>query len=170
MNARVQRRLLVIKNKKRIRLIKKLVFYALLLALIVFAVSKQLQNETVRVVASNDSGRTISFGATKPYIAPEAPVYGIASYYSTKDCIGCSRGLVMANGEVLEDTRLSVAYNDAPLNTSIKISNVEKGKSVVAIVTDRGGFNRHQRVIDLSLHVKELLQCGDLCYVKIERY
>lgn len=94
-------------------------------------------------------------------------ITGIASYYSRVGCLGCSETMTMANGEPLDDTKLTVAFNKAPLNHFIDVNNMANGKSVKVKVTDRGGFERHGRIIDLSVATKEAIGCTDLCKVEI---
>lgn len=109
----------------------------------------------------------------EPTASPKAlygPVSGKASYYSLEGCIGCRNDRKMANGEVLDDTRLTVAYNRAPLNSYLQITNVNTQKTVIAKVTDRGGFENHGKIVDLSVATKEALGCGDVCKVMILPY
>ena len=54
----------------------------------------------------------------------------------------------MANGKIFDKNSLTCAHNSYPFGTKLKVSY--QGKSVVVIVTDRGGFNKLGRVIDLS--------------------
>lgn len=98
----------------------------------------------------------------------QAPTNGKASYYSVSGCLGCRDDRVMANGERLDDTRATVAYNHLPLNTPVKITNTVNGKTITVPVTDRGGFERHGKIADLSLAAKELLNCGDVCNITID--
>lgn len=95
-------------------------------------------------------------------------LYGKASYYSRAGCLGCRADLLMANGQVLDDTKLTVAFNRSKLNTTIVITNQKNGKVVRARVTDTGGFERHGKIVDLSVATKNALGCGDVCNVKIE--
>ena len=98
----------------------------------------------------------------------ESVVEGLASYYSRAGCLGCSPTLTMANGEPLDDNKLTVAYNRAPLNSYIEITNPKTGEKVTARVTDRGGFERHGKIVDLSVATKKALGCGDVCKVIIK--
>lgn len=101
---------------------------------------------------------------------PEMPLNGKASYYTLKGCIGCRDDRKMANGEVLDDTRVTVAYNRAALNSYVVITNRNNGKVVTAKVTDRGGFENHGKIVDLSLATKNILECPDVCEVSIYEY
>lgn len=94
-------------------------------------------------------------------------INGKASYYSVSGCLGCSDNRTMANGEVLDDTRATVAYNHLPLNTPVKITNVKNSKTITVPVTDRGGFEKYGKIADLSLATKNALQCGDVCEITI---
>ena len=74
----------------------------------------------------------------------------------------------MANGELLQDDAMTVAYNKAPLGTRLTIFNSKTNKSADVIVTDRGGFEELGRIIDITLAVKNKLNCSDLCKVRIQ--
>lgn len=76
---------------------------------------------------------------------------GYASYYSKAGCLGCNSKFKMANGEILDDTKYTLAQNQIPLNTIVKVKNLTNGKEFTAKVTDRGGFNKYNRTADLSL-------------------
>src|SRR3990167_7193183 len=99
--------------------------------------------------------------------APQRPEIGRASYYSVAGCLGCRTDRLMANGQRLDDSTPTVAYNYLPLNTKIKIVNTDNGKTIIVPVTDRGGFERHGKIADLSLATKNILQCDDICNIKI---
>lgn len=94
---------------------------------------------------------------------------GIASYYTREGCIGCSDSLTMANGEPLLDEGYTVAFNKLPLNSWIRVTNLDNCYSVYAKVTDRGGFEELGRIIDLTQAVKDSIGCGDLCRVSVEQ-
>lgn len=99
---------------------------------------------------------------------------GTASYYSRAGCLGCSENLTMANGETLDDTRLTIALTPETvsahklLNDEVRVINVNNGQEVYAKVTDTGGFAKYNRVADLGVAVKEAISCTSLCEVVIE--
>ena len=94
---------------------------------------------------------------------------GKVSTYSRKGCLGCSKTLTMANGEPLDDNRLTIAFNRLPLNTQVKITNLDTGASVIATVTDRGGFERHGRIADLTIATATAIGAKtDTSTIKIE--
>jgi rare lipoprotein A (peptidoglycan hydrolase) len=95
-------------------------------------------------------------------------VAGLVSYYSRKGCLGCSTDFTMANGKKLDDGKLTIAYNVGKLNRRVKIINLRLGNSTIATVTDRGGFEKHNKIADLSVATKIALGCNDVCRVQIE--
>lgn len=92
---------------------------------------------------------------------------GTASYYSREGCVGCSADLRMANGRPLDDKALTVAFNRLPMGSYVTVTNPKTGLSVRAEVTDTGGFERHGRIIDLTVAVRDAVKCTNLCYVEI---
>jgi rare lipoprotein A len=70
---------------------------------------------------------------------------GIASFYTVK-----SSGNITANGERYNESLLTCASMSHKFNTLLRVTNIENGKSVVVRVTDRGGFKKYGRIIDLT--------------------
>lgn len=93
---------------------------------------------------------------------------GVASYYSREGCVGCSKNLLMANGKPLVNENLTVAFNKLKLGSKVKVINLKNNMSVMATVTDTGGFERLGRIIDLTVGTKNAINCSDLCRVKVE--
>lgn len=104
---------------------------------------------------------------------------GIASYYSIAGCLGCpayfdqnGKYYLMNNGERFDDTKLTLALTPKEYrkykNKFVRVTNLKNKKSVVAKVTDSGGFGKYHRVADLSLATKNAILCSDLCKVQIE--
>lgn len=94
---------------------------------------------------------------TIPTTKPKSQFVGKASIYSRNGCLGCSENMIMANGQPLDDNALTVAFNDAPLGTIVKITNTHNGNEVTARVTDTGGFKRHGRIVDVTPAVAHTL-------------
>ena len=106
--------------------------------------------------------------APKPTADPDEVWHiGKASFYSTTGCIGCSDDLRMANGQPLNDNHLTVAFNRSPLGSKVEIVNQKTLKRAVAIVTDRGGFERHGKIIDMTPATRDAIGCGDVCNVRV---
>lgn len=93
---------------------------------------------------------------------------GVASYYSESGCVGCSPTLTMANGERFDEDALTIAFNKLPLGSLVRVTNLANEQGVTVEVTDRGGFEALGRVADLSKAVKEVINCSDLCEVRVE--
>ena len=83
---------------------------------------------------------------------------GKVSHYSEAGCLGCSSDLRMSNGEKLDDTKATIAMNGIPMNTMVKITNTDNGKSMLAKVTDTGGFEKYGRIADLTPVVYQYLE------------
>lgn len=105
--------------------------------------------------------------------SPSAMLKGTASYYSEAGCLGCSPTLTMANGERLDDTKLTIAvtvedmHRYKLLNDVVIVRNVRNGRTVEAKITDTGGFHRYNRIADLSVATRNAIKCSDLCNVEI---
>jgi rare lipoprotein A len=69
---------------------------------------------------------------------------GKASYYANH-----YQGKTMANGEPYRKGKLIAAHKEMPFGTKVKVTNLDTGRSVKVVITDRGPFVRG-RVIDLS--------------------
>ena len=89
---------------------------------------------------------------------------GIASWYGRQ-----SAGKVTASGERFDDRKLTAAHRTLPLDTKVKVTNLENGKSVEVKVNDRGPYIPG-RVLDLSTQAaKELgMEKDGLALVRIE--
>lgn len=59
-------------------------------------------------------------------------------------------GRKAADGSVFNMNAMTCASNTYKLGTKLKVTNKENGKSVIVKVTDRGGFTRLGRILDLS--------------------
>jgi len=98
---------------------------------------------------------------------------GKASYYSEDGCLGCDENLIMANGEKLDDTKLTLALTPEAvkqhklLNDFVTVINTSTNQKIIAKVTDTGGFSKYNRVADLSVATKNAIGCTGLCEVKI---
>jgi rare lipoprotein A len=76
------------------------------------------------------------------------PIYveiGMASWYGPP--YNHHRG---SNGEIYEQNALTAAHRTLPLNSVVRVTNMETKRSVVVRITDRGPFIE-DRIVDLSL-------------------
>jgi rare lipoprotein A len=69
---------------------------------------------------------------------------------------GNLHGRRTASGERYDSNRLTAAHRSLPLNTRVRVTNLENGRSVTVKVNDRGPVRR-DRVIDLSRSAAEQL-------------
>lgn len=69
----------------------------------------------------------------------------IASWYGGKH-----HGKKTASGEIFNQNALTAASNTHKLGTKLKVTNQANGKSVIVRITDRGGFGKYGRTLDLS--------------------
>lgn len=82
---------------------------------------------------------------------------GIASWYGPG-----FHGKKTANGETYNQNAMTAAHKLLPFNTSIRVSNLDNGRSIVVRINDRGPFVAN-RVIDLSRKAAEqigMIQAG----------
>lgn len=68
-----------------------------------------------------------------------------ASWYGDK-----FKGKPTASGYLFNPKEYTCASNKYKFGTVLKVTNVDNGKFVVVVVTDRGGFSKMGREIDLS--------------------
>jgi rare lipoprotein A len=69
---------------------------------------------------------------------------GKASFYAKK-----FNGRRTANGERVDNAKLSAAHRTLPFNTLVEVTNLHNSRSVVVRINDRGPFTKG-RVMDLS--------------------
>lgn len=79
-----------------------------------------------------------------PSSAPGHREAGIASFYADK-----YQGRLTANGERFSQSAMTAAHKTLPFDSTVRVINVENGRSVVVRINDRGPFI-HGRIIDLS--------------------
>ena len=93
-------------------------------------------------IATAGDSADIDFVATHSPISSEE---GLASWYGPP-----YHNRKAANGQVFDQNAMTAAHRTLPLNSLIKVTNVQTGQSVVVRVTDRGPFVQG-RVLDLSM-------------------
>ena len=69
---------------------------------------------------------------------------GMASYYADE-----FHGRKTSNGETFDMEGLTAAHRSLPFNTTVRVTNLDNGRSVTVRINDRGPFVEG-RVIDLS--------------------
>ena len=94
---------------------------------------------------------------------------GKVSYYSEVGCLGCNAALRTASGETFDDDKMTLAFNHLPMRTMVVVTNLDTGTSLVAKVNDRGGFEKYNRIADLSIGLAKALGVKtDRTNIKIE--
>jgi rare lipoprotein A len=90
---------------------------------------------------------------------------GVASWYGPG-----FHGRKTASGEPFDQNRLTAAHRSLPLDSVVKVTNLENGKSVEVEINDRGPYAKG-RVIDLSRAAARHLDMTDdgTAKVRIER-
>lgn len=82
--------------------------------------------------------------ATAPSAAPAHMLAGTASYYGQH-----WQGRKTASGSRFDLRKLTAAHRSLPLNSRVRVTNLENAKSVTVLINDRGPYV-DGRVIDLS--------------------
>lgn len=77
-----------------------------------------------------------------------------ATYYHDK-----FEGRITASGKKFSQRKLTVAHNKLPFGTTLKVTNLKNGKSVVVVVTDRGKLGKN---VTLDLSKEAFKKIGDL--------
>jgi rare lipoprotein A len=100
--------------------------------------SKQMHKYTMRPYSV--------FGITYyPFIAKIGDDFdGIASWYGPD-----FHSKKTSNGEIYDMYDMTAAHKTLPMNTVVKVDNLENGKSIIVRINDRGPFVKG-RIIDLS--------------------
>jgi len=92
-------------------------------------------------------------GAAEQDSRPEPPVprIGRASWYGA-----AFHRRPTASGERFDLHRMTCAHRTLPLGTTVRVTNLLNGRSVLVTITDRGPFRRH-RDIDVSYGAARVL-------------
>lgn len=99
---------------------------------------------------------------------------GFVSYYTVVGCLGCNARRITASGEILDDSKLTLAIpaswrKEIPMGTMVKLTNLDNGKEVIAKANDTGGFLKYDRIADLSLATCMAIDCKtDKSNIKLE--
>jgi rare lipoprotein A (peptidoglycan hydrolase) len=121
-------------------------------------------NTTVLAVPAKPSGMTTSSLTQQPSHPTPSGIHamkGLASYYWQPQ--------MTSSGERFDKNAMTAAHRTLPLNSKVKVTHVESGRSVVVRINDRGPF-KPGRVVDLSDRAAEILgfKAHGLAHVKME--
>lgn len=81
---------------------------------------------------------------TKSRAGRSKVLYGVSSYYGED-----FHGKLTANGEVFDMYGLTAAHKQLPLNTIVRVTNLDNNKSLILRINDRGPYVKG-RVLDCS--------------------
>ncbi len=99
----------------------------------------------------NDATQSVSAAPFSAQAASQTPSTfkqtGYASWYGKR-----FHGRRTASGAVYDMHALTAAHRTLPLNSYVRVTNLENGKQVIVLINDRGPFGifRRRRIIDLS--------------------
>src|SRR5579864_2880003 len=93
-----------------------------------------------------DAQRQVEPASPSPYqqTARHEAMVGVASWYGEH-----WQGRKTAIGMRFDVRKLTAAHRSLPLNSRVRVTNIENGKSVIVLINDRGPYV-DGRVIDLS--------------------
>lgn len=80
----------------------------------------------------------------RPTIVSDYEAVGVASWYGDP-----FHGRLTANGELFDMWQLTAAHPTLPLPSTVRVTNLDNGRSLIVRVNDRGPFVK-DRLIDLS--------------------
>lgn len=81
---------------------------------------------------------------SKTSVSHKKVIEGISSYYGED-----FHGKLTANGEIFDMYAISAAHKTLPLNSLVKVTNLENGLSITLKINDRGPFI-DGRILDCS--------------------
>jgi len=89
---------------------------------------------------------------------------GVSSWYGPN-----FHGKLTANGEVYDMYGITAAHKSLPLNTIVRVTNLDNGKSIILRINDRGPYVK-DRVLDCSFGAAKKLGFykKGTAFVKIE--
>ena len=81
-----------------------------------------------------------------PRYTSENIIYGVASHYGHNDGFD---GQLTANGEIYDMYGTTAAHKTLPLNSIVRVTNLENNKSLILKINDRGPYVG-DRILDCS--------------------
>lgn len=96
-------------------------------------------------------------------VQPDPIQYGVASWYGPG-----FHGRLAASGEIYNMYEQTAAHKTLPMQSLVRVVSQRTGRSIVVRINDRGPYVGG-RIIDMSLHSKQLLGMDDLAAVYLER-
>jgi rare lipoprotein A len=129
---------------------KKIIYLSLIVLVFVFTGCGSREYETVTYSTSGNKPTQNAYSVNGNIYIPKKHVpigwseRGIASWYGPN-----FHGKYTSSGEIYNMYDYTAAHKTLPMNTKVRVTNLNNGKSVVVRINDRGPFVRG-RIIDLS--------------------
>jgi rare lipoprotein A len=104
--------------------------------------------------------------SSQQYVKIGEPKKGIASHYS----IRTNGGVKTASGIPLRDDKLTAASLIFPLHSTVKVTNINNGKTAIVKITDTGPFatdNRGRAVRPLRKHPTRIIDVSQATAKKL---
>ena len=118
---------------------KNIIFFIITLMLFSCTASPRYSS-----VTKKDIKKKISKKKNKKSYSVSDELIGMSSWYGPN-----FHGKLTANGEVFDQYGLTAAHRDLPLNTVVRVTNLDNGKSLILRINDRGPYV-DGRILDCS--------------------
>ena len=119
-------------------------FSVLLLIFIFYSCSPAPRYNSSSIKNKKQIAKKVSKRNTSKFNKETTIYEGVASYYGPN-----FHGKLTANGEVYDKDGISAAHKTLPLNSLVKVTNIDNGKSVTLRINDRGPYIKG-RILDCS--------------------
>jgi rare lipoprotein A len=129
---------------------KKIIYINLIIFIFIFTGCATKEYETVIYQTPGNKPTQNAYAVNGNVYIPKKHVpigwseRGIASWYGPN-----FHGKYTSNGEIYNMYDYTAAHKTLPMNTKVKVTNLNNGKSVIVRINDRGPFVKG-RIIDLS--------------------
>jgi rare lipoprotein A len=136
----------VVKNNYRRKemMLKKEILYVILVSLLFVGCSTKQKAGKIYNAATMKPYKVMGKKYKPTKVAEGEVKYGISSWYGPK-----FHGKKTSNGEIYNMYAQTAAHKTWPMNTMVKVTNLENEKSTIVRINDRGPFVQG-RVIDCS--------------------
>lgn len=126
---------------------KKLLYFIILIAMVNnCSNSPRYQSGGKSTIIPAKTNDKTSSKNKKKKIKHKKVMKGISSFYGLNDGF---HGKLTANGEIFDMYGLTAAHKTLPLNTIVRVTNLDKDKSLILRINDRGPYVG-KRILDCS--------------------
>lgn len=149
---------------------KKIIAFFYILSLAFFLSGYAQNKENAKIFTSDELSIKIAPPSSQkkglsPIMVLNFSQTGVASWYG-KDF----HGKLTASGDIFNQNSMTAAHRHLPLNSVVKVTNLNNNKCIVVLINDRGPYSKKGRIIDLSKQAATMLgfDYHGLTKVKIE--